>query len=76
MKRLADFRRRSGRPVGASFVDSRLYMSIELDRGLLTTSATERLDDFEVAKTCYEDLVLCFGIVEDLNLDTRIWSKA
>jgi hypothetical protein len=31
--------------------------------------------DFDMVREYFEDLTLAYGIVEDLNLNRRIWSK-
>ncbi len=75
MKRLVDYHRRSRSLLRVSFVGSRIHVGIERERGFFDPSASERLDSFENLSRCYEDLALVFGLVEDLKLNTRIWSK-
>jgi hypothetical protein len=78
MRRLSEFRRRLDVPVAISFVDSNIYIAISTRKNhfeppsFLTGSAQLTRAEFA---TYLEDIRLAEGIVEDLNLNTRIWSK-
>jgi hypothetical protein len=74
MQRIVDFRRRSGHAMRFGFVGSHLYLAIERRRGLFEPPVLARLDD-AVIHEFWHDLELFTGIVEDLNLNTRIWTK-
>jgi len=45
------------------------------DKRIFISFVASKVHDFAPIKTYYEDLQLAVGIVEDLNLNTRIWSK-
>lgn len=75
MKRILDFKQRTGRNVYFSFVDSKVYVAIYYKRNLFEPKVFSTLLDFAPIQQYYDDLSLATGIVEDLNLNTRIWSK-
>ena len=75
MKRIVAFKRKSGRAVHLSFVRSRVFVAVSYRRTLFEPRLFKTLLDFEPIREYVEDLQLALGIVEDLNLNTRIWSK-
>lgn len=78
MRRLSEFRQHMDVPIALSFVDSNIYIAIATRKNhfeppsFLTGSAQLTRAEFE---EYLEDIRLAEGIVEDLNLNTRIWSK-
>ena len=76
MRRITDFKRTAGRYVHLSFVNSCVYVAIRYERRLFEPRLFRTLLDMEPIGQYVEDLQLALGIVEDLNLNTRIWSKA
>jgi len=75
MKRICDFKRKSGRKIHLSFINSQVYAAISYNRNLFEPRLFSTLLDFEPVQKYFEDLCLAVGIVEDLNLNMRIWSK-
>jgi len=75
MKRIVDFKQRTGQKVYLSFVGSMVFVAIWLNRRLFEPRLFNTLLDFEPIRQYFEDLQLAIGIVDDLNLNTRIWSK-
>ena len=75
MSRIADFKKKTGSRVYLSFVGSMVFVAIWINRNLFEPRIFNTLLDFEPVRQYYEDLQLAAGIVEDLNLNTRIWSK-
>ncbi|MBN1755224.1 DUF3137 domain-containing protein [bacterium] len=63
------------RMVYVSFVASKMYMGIAYRKNLFEPKITRSLIDYQKILEYYEDLDLALGIVHDLNLNTRIWSK-
>ncbi len=76
MARLLDFRRAHGRPFHLAFVDSHLYLALNLGRNLFEPSLFASLADRRWLDEIWRDLAFLTGLVETLNLNTRIWSKA
>ena len=58
-----------------SFIDSRMYIAIPYTENLFEPQLFKTILDFAPVQKYFEDLQLAIGIVEDLNLNLRIWSK-
>ncbi|MHC4130504.1 MAG: DUF3137 domain-containing protein [Planctomycetota bacterium] len=75
MQRITEFRRKTGRDIYLSFQLSKVFVAIPYRKDLFEPKMFRSVLDFEPIKEYYEDLQLVLGIVEDLDLDTRIWTK-
>jgi len=75
MRRIVDFKKKTKRPIHLSFVGSKIYIAISYTRNLFEPRVFRTLLDFEPTRQYFEDLRLATDIVEDLNLNRRIWSK-
>jgi hypothetical protein len=75
MQRIVEFKTKIKRPIHLSFVGSMVFVAVSYDRALFEPKIFQSLLDFETLCEYFEDLRLATGIVEDLNLNTRIWSK-
>ncbi len=75
MSRIVDFRKKANREMYFSFVASKLFIAISYEKPLFEPSIFKTLIDFSKIQEYFEDLQLAIGIVEDLNLNTRIWKK-
>ncbi len=74
MQRLIDFRKKHGM-IHISFVGSMIHIAIPYDKDLFEPPLFSSLLNFGIVQQYYEDLQLAFDIVDDLDLNTRIWSK-
>ncbi|RJP55905.1 MAG: DUF3137 domain-containing protein [Candidatus Auribacter fodinae] len=75
MKRICDFREKSRKKLALSFVNSRLYIALTTNKNMLEPRLFRTLLNFKLVQEYFEDLKLAVDIVEDLNLNRRIWSK-
>ena len=75
MKRIVDFKKKSGRQIYLSFVGSKVFVAISYIRNLFEPRVFRTLLDFAPMQEYFGDLELALGVVDDLNLNTRIWSK-
>jgi hypothetical protein len=75
MKRIVDFRKKTGKRIFLSFVGSEVFVAVPYKRGLFEPAVFTSITGFKSVKEYLEDLQLALGIVEDLDLNTRIWSK-
>jgi len=75
MKRIVDFKKKSKRPIHLSFVGSKIYVAVSYTKSLFEPRVFKTILDFTPIQEYFEDLILAVGLVEDLNLNTRIWSK-
>lgn len=75
MRRITDFRNKLKKEVYISFVNSKVFVAIPKNKNLFEPRIFRTLLDFSQVQEYFEDLQLAIDIVEDLNLNTRIWSK-
>jgi hypothetical protein len=75
MARIVDFKKKTSRPIYLSFVGSRVFVAVSYTKNLFEPRLFRTILDFELVQEYFEDLQLTIGIVDDLNLNTRIWSK-
>ncbi len=75
MERIVKFRKKTGKRLYISFVSSQVFIAIPYRRKLFEPPIFSSVTSFENAKKYFEDLELALGIVEDLNLNTRIWKE-
>ncbi|GAA0351937.1 DUF3137 domain-containing protein [Bacillus horti] len=75
LERIMNFKKRHPHGIELSFVNS--YMSIALGKGkdYFEPNVFKPFDGSQ-ARTVYEDLLFFFGMIEDFDLNTRIWNKA
>lgn len=77
MQRLVEFRRRMNVDIALSFVNSQIYLAIRTRKnhfeppGIFFGAPLDFADVEEYAV----DIELAQGIIEELNLNTRIWTK-
>lgn len=75
MKRIVDFKKKSKKPIYVSFIGSKIFIAISYSKNLFEPRVFKTLLDFNPIREYYEDLQLAIGIVDDLNLNVRIWNK-
>lgn len=75
MSRIKAFKNKHKNSVYISFVDSRMYLGISHTKDLFEPRYLKSLTRFDVVKDYFDDLLLAVGIVEDMNLNTRIWTR-
>jgi len=74
MQRILAFKSKSGF-IQLSFVDSNVFISIPVNKNLFEAPIFSSLLNYKRLETYYHYLQLCSGIVDDLNLNNRIWTK-
>ncbi len=75
MRRILDFKHKAGKKIHLSFVGSRVHVAVSYTRDLFEPRIFRTLLDFGPIREYFQDLSSAVGIVEDLNLNTRIWTK-
>lgn len=78
MQRLVEFHDRVGRPLALSFIDSKLHIAIPNNKNLFEPPSIwfgSALMTQQEVQTYFDDIKLAAAIVEDLNLNLRIWTK-
>jgi hypothetical protein len=75
MKRLVDFRREADRDSHIAFVNSDVVIAISLKRALFEPPIMSTILNKGLAREYLDDVRFATEIVDDLNLNTRIWTK-
>ena len=73
MKRIVAFHHKAHRPIHLSFAGSKIFVAIAYDRSLFQPRFRDTMLDFHPVQEYVEDIQLALSLVEDLNLNTRIW---
>lgn len=75
MRRIVDYRKKANKRIYLSFVGSKIFVGIAYIKPLFEPRIFKTILDFAPIEEYHRDLQLAIGLVEDLNLNTRIWSK-
>jgi len=75
MNRIREFKEKYPNPLYLSFVNSFLYIAIAYRKDLFEPSYFKKLTRFSLVQEFFEDIQLAVSIVEELNLNNRIWTK-
>ena len=75
MERILAYKKKSNRPVYLSFIGSNVHVAISYKKSLFEPRIFRSLLSFKPIQEYFEDLSLAIDLVEDLNLNTRIWTK-
>ncbi|MCG7499987.1 DUF3137 domain-containing protein [Vibrio sp. Of7-15] len=76
MQRILDFKKQSGDlHVSLSFVEGCLYVAIYNSKAYFEPKLFEPAASFHLVESIYKDIQFITGIVDDLDLNTRIWTK-
>jgi len=75
MERLVEFRKKMDCSVQLSFVGNNMYMAIPMKKNLFEPSLRRTVMNFEDIKEYYKQILFCTSIVDEMNLNTRVWTK-
>jgi hypothetical protein len=75
MKRITDFKEKHKNNLYVSFVNSFLHIAIAYRKDLFEPGYFKTLTRFSLVNEYFEDIQLAVSIVEELNLNNRIWTK-
>ena len=75
MKKLLLFKKKSKHPISISFIGSHIHMAINYDKDLFEPSIFRSLLDYKVAMEYVKTLHLAIGVVQELKLNKKLWSK-
>ena len=75
MSRLVDFRKKAKRQVYLSFIEGFVYIAIPYNYNLFEPKLFTKMTSFVPLREYFRDLQLAIGIVDDLNLNRRIWGR-
>ncbi|GJD23743.1 hypothetical protein RIVM261_086990 [Rivularia sp. IAM M-261] len=74
MEKLVNFKKKVGKNVYVSFLENMIYIAVEYPNGLFEPNLYKSMLSFGPLREYFEAIQLMLGIVEDLNLDRKIWS--
>ena len=75
MQRITRLKKKIGKPIMLSFKNNKLYFAVYHPYGFLRLNESKNLITSNALELLYEDIVNAIGIVEDLNLNTKIWKN-
>ncbi|MDQ7067482.1 MAG: DUF3137 domain-containing protein [Sulfurimonas sp.] len=75
MENILYFKKRSQHPLSLSFKGGKIYMAIEYNKDLFEPSVFHSLLKYKIAMEYVETLHLAIGIVKELKLNQKLWSK-
>lgn len=75
MEKLLTFQKRSKHPVAVSFTGGSIYMAIKSNEDQFEPSIFHSLLKYKIAMEYVNTLHLAIGIVEELKLNQKLWSK-
>lgn len=75
MKKLLIFKHKSKHPLYVSFAGTHIHMAIEYNKDLFEPSVFESLLEYKVAMGYVQTLHLAIGVVQELKLNQKLWSK-
>ena len=75
MKRLLNFKKRSKHPVYISFIGGSIHMAIEYNKDLFEPAVFRSLLEYKIAMEYVQTLHLAIGIIDELKLNEKLWSK-
>jgi hypothetical protein len=73
MSKLIDFHKKVKRPMKISFVEDKIYIAISYDYHIFEPRLFKNMVYFASLKEYFETLNFMMSIVQDLNLNRRIW---
>ena len=74
MQKILNFKRKSKKKIYLSFRNSKIFIAIASDY-MFEPDLFKPLNNFGKIKEYYESFALVVGIVDDLKLNRRVWSK-
>ena len=75
MQKLLNYQKRSKHPVHVSFTSKNIHIAIEYNKDLFEPSVFHSLLKYKIAMEYVSTLHLAIGIVQELKLNEKLWSK-
>lgn len=75
MQRIVEFKEKAKSQVRLAFLGSSVYIAVSHEGQLFEPNVFASLLDFAPIREYFSDISLALGIIEDLDLNTRIWTK-
>jgi hypothetical protein len=75
MERILAMRKKWNGNIQMSFINAKMYLALPLQKNIFEPSLRRTVKRFDDVLAYYEQIKMCVDIVEEMNLNTRIWSK-
>ena len=75
IQRILELKKKYNTNVYLSFINSKVFVALQYNKQLFEPAFKESITNSDYIRTFYNELGACLSIVDDLNLNTRIWSK-
>jgi hypothetical protein len=75
MQKILELRRKSAHPLSIAFVGNHIYIAIEYGKDLFEPTFFSSLLDYKLAMEYIKTLNMTIGIVNELKLNEKLWSK-
>lgn len=75
MQRIVEFRKKAEAPVQFSFIESNIYIAVPMRKNLFEPRLMATVLNFGEVEEYYRQILFCTSVIDELNLNTRIWSK-
>lgn len=75
MENILELEKTFDAPVALSFKDSKVYLTIPWKTNMLEPDYRKPANDRATIYKFFSELKQCFAIIDNLNLNTRIWTK-
>lgn len=75
MQRILNYQKRSQEKLYLSFVNNKIYIAIAYNKDLFEPSIFRSLLEYKIAIEYVQTLHLAIGIIEELKLNQKLWSK-
>lgn len=75
MQRITEFKKKSHAKIHLSFVQSKIFIAISVEKNLFEPPFFSTMLEYNLIAEFFHYLHTSIGIVEELDLNTRIWTK-
>ena len=75
MQKLLNYQKQTKHPLYVSFVGGNIYLAIDYDKDLFEASVFHSLLKYKIAMEYLKTLHLAVGVIEELKLNQKLWSK-
>jgi len=75
MQKLLSYKKRVKHPLYISFIGGKIYMAIEYNNDMFEPAIFRSLLEYKIAMDYIQTLHLAIGVVEELKLNQKLWSK-
>lgn len=75
MQRITELKKKSKKKIRLSFINSKVFIAISIGKNLFEPPFFRTMLNYNLMEEFFNYLHLSVGIVEELDLNTRIWTK-